>query len=105
MESALLHHSRSVLTAASIFAAVLAMPLLTVALFGAAQMSGVNTDQVIEKGVAEVEERAPGWDPAVHWEQIYEESNGISGAPSLGSGMDFGGSIIGLIGSLVVVLA
>jgi hypothetical protein len=44
-------------------------------------MSGVNADAVIGEETAEVDER--GWDPAAHWEQIYDESNGISSASSL----------------------
>jgi hypothetical protein len=43
-------------------------------------MSGINAEILIE-GMGEVDER--GWDPAAHWEQIYEESNGICGASSL----------------------
>lgn len=65
-------------------------------------MSGVNADEITVEGMGEVDER--GWDPAAHWEQIYE-SNGISGAPSLGGGMNFWGLGVGLIASLAVVLA
>jgi hypothetical protein len=67
-------------TTASILNATFTLPLFSLALIATAQMSRINAEILIE-GMGEVDER--GWDPAAHWEQIYEESNGICGASSL----------------------
>jgi len=67
-------------TTASILNATFTLPLFSLALIATAHMSGINAEILIE-GMGEVDER--GWDPAAHWEQIYEESNGICGASSL----------------------
>jgi hypothetical protein len=53
-------------------------------------MGGVNGDEVVDGGMAFVEERPPDWDPAARWEHIYDELNGIiSDATSLAGRLNF----------------